>query len=58
MKKECYRSIDGDARDEGGEYEGECSVVTLPQKDVKVVKRVDSSTKLLEVSTNNDSETS
>lgn len=51
MKRECYRSIDGDARDEGGEYEGECSVVTLHSKDVKAVKRVDSSTKLLEVST-------
>ena len=57
MKRECYRSIDSDARDEGGEYEGDCSVVTLHNKDFKTVNRIDSNTKLLDVSTNNDNET-
>ena len=29
MKKKCFYSIDMDVRDEGSEYEGECSVFSI-----------------------------
>ena len=51
MKREPYRLIDEDARDEGADYEGECSVVTVVAKEVKAMKREESTTKLIEVRT-------
>ena len=51
MRREPYRVIDEDARDEGGDYEGECSVVTVVAKEAKMMKREESTTKLIEVRT-------
>ena len=49
MRREAYRVIDEDAKDEGGDYEGECSVVTVVAKEAKSMKREESTTKLIEV---------
>ena len=51
MKREPYRVLDEDARDEGGDYEGECSVVTVTAKEIKTIKRDESTSKLIEVCT-------
>ena len=45
----CFLDIDKDARDEGTDYEGDCSVFSFLPKGDRALRRDESNTKLSEV---------